>query len=296
MLPLLLSSCFTGVEGTSKINLSKKDQIATAPKAEDLYMADIEMASLGDWQPGHRFVVADEKFRLVTSGPGHSDISSGDTIEYVSAVAATGANGGERTIVTLRPFGKRGEEIIYSIEKPLDEARKSVNMTEMPMLIDLETVKAAERKLAGKTLWTRTAAWLDAEGSYKKGKKFDAVKVTDVAAGTSFFPIAITFEDRDGNAGKLLVNIGSGGNESRSFGKLFSLEDPRRLYKHITDEHWEAIQNEEVRIGMTKEECKLAIGNPSEVDTGHNYSNAVEVWQYSDGRVVWIIDGVVSRI
>lgn len=291
---LTLGSCFTGVEGTGKISMSKKDIAAAAPSEEDRYMADLRPQTLNLWESGREFLVADDKFRLVAEGNtfGTSYPSAGDTLTYEAASATIGADGGEKTLITFRG---RDYRTAYTVDKPLDTAMQNVTSAEIPMLIDLQTVENARRLLEGKRLWTRTALWYDDSMKYKKGRKFTAVEMTGVKPGNAYFPLLVEFRDGAGDQGRLLMNTGNTGNESRSFGRLFSLSDPRNMYRHITEEHWNAIQKEEVANGMTKEECRLALGNPKDVDTGHNYSQAMEIWYYNDGKVLWFVDGVLTR-
>jgi hypothetical protein len=47
---------------------------------------------------------------------------------------------------------------------------------------------------------------------------------------------------------------------------------------------------------MTKEECRLSLGNPAEVDTGHDYSQTLDLWKYNDGTTLWFEDGILTRI
>ena len=284
-------SCFTGVEGTSKINLSKKDIVASAPTAEDRLLADVSSSPLRDWNQGKTFKVADEKFLLIVERSASRHLKLGDTIVYDHASIRSAPDGGEVTLIVFKD--REGDAINYVIEKPLEEALVKFRASEMPMLVDLELVNTVRALLRGKKLWTRTALWYDDATHDKRGRKFTAVTIDDVVPGSAFFPLRIEFSDVNGDRGALLMNIGSSGNESRNFGKLFSLSDPRQQYKGISTENWAAIQSEELRLGMTKEECRLSRGNPIDVNTGHNYSNAVEIWYYQDGSYAQFVDGLL---
>lgn len=285
-----LQSCFTGVEGTGKVTLSKKEITAVAPTAEELYLSDIIPSPLKDWPAGKAFRIADEKFRLIVEGATSNSLMPGDTIFYRNAESRHSAGGGERTLLI---FDSAVGEIGYPMEKSLQTAMDGVSTADLPMLIDLRLVEAVREKLTGKTFWTKTALWYDDSLKYLKGKKFDEVRITDVGPGSSFFPFLISFSDTGGRRGNLLMNLGSSGNDSRGFGKLFSLSDPYRNYKHISKENWEAIQKEQLRLGMTKEESRLSRGNPSDVNTGHDYSTAMEIWFYPDGTYLQFADGLL---
>lgn len=286
----IFTSCFTGVEGTSKITLSKKDIIATSPSSEDIFLADVAPEILKDWKKGKRFVVADDKFRLIIENAGSRPVKEGDIIEFNGLHSGLGVDNKENTNIR---FQNGADEINYVLERELNNALETVTASDVPMLIELDLVEKVNQKLRGKKIWTKTALWYNERMEYKKGKKFCEVEITGVSPGNSFFPLKVSFVDNEGNTGVLLMNFGNSGNESRNFGKLFSLTDPRNSYKSISPDVWEAIQNENVMTGMTKEECRLSIGTPSDVEMGHSYSSAMEIWFYPDGSYLRFIDGIL---
>lgn len=283
-------NCFTGVESTGKITLSKKDVNITAPTPEELYLEDIKPSPVKEWKRGKRFWVTDEKFRLVVEGGNETPIKGGEIIEYDRIEPRFSAGGGESSAIY---FSRNGETLIYPVEKRQSEAENELTVLQMPMLIDMDLTDAVKRKLEGKRLWTKSALWLDDSLKYQKGQKFTAVDIIEIEPGNTFFPIKITFKDENGEKGAFLMNIGNSGNESRSFSRLFSLSDPRVTYKHISEENWKAIKREELRAGMTKEECRLSKGNPSDTDAGHSYSSTMEIWKYPDGTLLRFVDGVL---
>lgn len=289
---LCLTSCFTGVEGTGKINLSKKDIHSVAPSGEDLLLADIPIPVLKDWSTGKRFVVTDDKFNLIIDNLEAAQVGSGDIVSYLEAARRTAPGGGEMTVIFFESDGKK---LSYSVDRPLAEALAAMTYSDIPMTIDMDLVASVNAKLSGMKVWTRSALWYDDSLQYKKGRKYVPVNIENVTIGNSFFPLRVNFSNSDYGKGSFLMNLGYSGTESRNFSKLFSLSDPRNNYRQISSEHWEAIQSEKVLVGMTKEECRLARGNPTEVDTGHNYSNAVEIWYYPDGSFLQFVDGVLVR-
>lgn len=286
----LFQGCFTGVEGTSKINLSKKDLEGMSLSEEDKVLLPVKSQSLKDWLQGKKFLVADDRFRMIVNSES-DNILKGDSLAYQKTEISIDAGHNERSLITF--LGREGSPVVYSIEKPYEEAMESFKSTDLPMLIDLDIVEEAGKILKGQTLWTKSALWYNDSLEYKKGKKFIKVTVTDVLPGNAFFPLLISFQAEGGESGNYLLNVGNSGNESRNFGKLFFSENPKKKYKNISDENWKAIQMEELRLGMTKEESKLSRGNPSEVDAGHSYSNTLEIWYYSNGDCLRFLDGLL---
>lgn len=285
-----MQSCFTGVESTGKITLSKKDRSIVAPSNEDLYLADIQPAKIEDWAKGKRLLVADDKIRLVIENPENAFVQKGDTLKFVGINERRGADGTDKAALV---FSINGKNLTYPVDKSVSDAKRELSASDLPMLNDADLIDALRKKIAGKTFWTRTTLWYGEDMEYKKGKKFVPVTVTEVSEGDAFFPVTVKFRDSEGNSGRFLMNIGDKGNESRSFGRLFYLTDPRSLYRHISEDNWLAIQREEIRLGMTKEEVRLSRGNPTEVDAGHDYSITMEIWYYPDGTLVRFVDGLV---
>ena len=62
---LVLTGCFTGIEGTPKITSSdvKKEKILTTPEQE--FMSDLKYEAPAEWRTGKRFYICDPKIRLV---------------------------------------------------------------------------------------------------------------------------------------------------------------------------------------------------------------------------------------
>lgn len=278
------------MEGTGKINLSKKDQHIISPSPEEKMMSNLKIHKLGEWTPGKRFLVADEKFRLIIDGSSEKAPFMGDTIFFESVSQKSGIDGNNRISIN---FKIRDCSFSYSVDKSIEDANENLTVADIPMLIDLDQVDDISKELVGKPVWTKSALWYGDNLEYKKGYKYYAVTIVEVCPGNAFFPINVKFTDPNGLSGRFLINAGSAGNDSRSFGKLFSLSDPKANYKNISEEHWKAIQREEVAFGMNKEECRLSLGNPSDVDTGHSYSNALEIWYYPDGRQLRFVDGLL---
>lgn len=284
-----LQSCFTGVEGTGKINLSKKDEAILSPTIEESLLSDCKPEILKEWNYGKQFIITDEKFKILIESDSYIP-QKGDTIFFQGTSSRASADGSDKIILS---FTHGGDTFIYPLEKLMEEAMQSVTITDIPFLIEIDLLEKIKERLVGKKLWTKSALWYDDSLNYLKGKKFLPVNITGLEPGNAFFPFKVNFSTPEGLSAVFLMSLGNSGNDSRSFNRLFSLSDPKQSYKHISRENWEAIQNESLRIGMSKEECRLSRGNPSETDSGHNYSNTMEIWMYPNGSFLRFIDGVL---
>lgn len=296
---MLITGCHTGIEGTRAIKMSRSDLRETRPSEEEIFARALRSDSMAVWSPGKKFLISDSKAVLVLelpsgvpADPARASLA-GDTLRFERVVSISTPGSGEVAAIEFR-----GDKGIYRYRttKTMEEALKAVSGLDIPMLIDLDMVAAADTLLRGRRLWTRSGLWYDAEGNPFDGRKFVPVTVSAVRPGNMVFPLAVDIVDSDGREAYMYMNVraGSGlGAESRTFPSLFSLTDPQSLYQDITPEIWRLIQDGRVTAGMTKLECKLSLGNPDEVNAGHDWSNTIDVWSYRDGTFLRFENGLL---
>lgn len=291
------TSCFTGVEGTKKITLSKDDKKALQPTAEDEFFKPVAGEPLSTWQIGRPFIAADNKTLLIFEQQGlpldPDEINLAGKILTFKDTEPRLAPDGSQTTVLL--FSDGNSTFRYNTGKNVKVAPEEVKSDQIPMMIDEAMINSARDLLLGKQLWTRSPLWYDDEGNRISGWKYVPVTVTAVEAGSLVFPIKVQFQAGDGTQAWTLMNFGNSGTESRAFANLFYLSDFRKNFPAITDEVWKLICAGKIANGMSKLECKLSLGNPSEVDSGHDYSQTLDLWHYPDGTVLWFEDGLLTR-
>jgi len=283
----ILQSCFTGIEHTGHINLSKKDkEIEKRISREEAFMADIKGENVTAWQPSREFKAVGDRASLAfdNTPPG----MSGRTLQFASYTSTITPAGTKRVCLVFTDSASN--TFRYTTGKQQPEAVKS---TELPMLIDMQLVKQLRDKLVGRKLWTRTSEYISPAGEPVRGKKFEPVTVVDVTPGTEPLPYYIIFESDGGSRGGLLMSNSDGTLSTRPFHSLFSLSDPRLEYSGISDEVWQHIQAGNVACGMTKQECKLAVGAPDDTDSWHDYSKTIDVWTYANGIYLRFEEGLL---
>ena len=299
LLPLLfLSSCFTGIESTKKINLTREDRKNMVPSREELYMSQIVSPPLKEWQPGKKFIVSDDKALLVIvprSGilPYGPDSIKGRVLSFLGIESKINAAG--KLTVSLA-FSDGMYNYAYDTGKEFNDAMENFTSDHIPMLIDLQMVEQAKELLVGQKFWTRSNLWYDSIGNRIDGQKYVEVSVEDVTDGNMIFPLWLEIKTPGGKPAFLYMNFGNADNESRPFNVLFSLTDIRKHYPNIDDDTWEYICLAKVKEGMTKEEVRLALGNPTDLASGHDYSQTLDIWTYENGIVLWFEDGRLVKI
>lgn len=293
-----LSSCFTGIESTKKINLSRDDKKLAELTPEERYMQKIESSPLKDWEEGKPFLITDDKAMMVIVPkeglvPYAPESLKNRTLLF-KGVESKMNMAGQLTVELLFSDGV----YIYSYDtgKEFDDAMENFRSDYIPMAIDLEMVDQASKLLMGKKLWSRTNLWYDSNGNRIDGKKYVEVIISEVTPGNMIFPLFVKFISENNEEAAVFMNFGNADTESRSFHNIFSLNDIRKHYPGIDKETWEYISQGKVKEGMTKEECKLSIGNPNDIKSGHDYSQTLDIWGYDNGRVLWFEDGRLVKI
>lgn len=296
MVTPLLSGCFTGIEGTKKIKLSKEDKRQTAPTPEELYLLDVVATPHTGWQADREFYVADPRASVMIDAirivSGEPELKRGDILRFEEAREIRTPDGGTRTAIFL----KRGDDEFRYLARATQNDSTEVMSDAIPGLIDPLMVQGVSEKIRGRQLWTLSQLWLDENGERKDGLKYYPVTVDSITAGTMIFPLKVSFSDGKGLRGNYLMNFGSSGKDSRSFANLFSLSDPRLAYPGISDDVWHLIRQAKVQPGMTKTECRLAKGNPTDVYDGHDYSKSLLLWVYPDATTLFFEDDILVRV
>lgn len=296
----VLSSCFTGIEGTKQIRMSREERKLVEPTAEEKFLGAVEGEPVGEWSPGKRFVVADERASLVLRPLGGSPEASeltGDTVRYTSMHYSNSIDGTRQLVIEFEKEREEGGVWGYAFTGGYTESDgETLTSSRIPMLIDLDMVDKADALMRGRKLYLLSPNWYGEEERRIAGEKFVEAEILGVRPGTMVFPAEVEFRtERDGREGRYLMSFGNTGHDSRSFASLFSLTDPKKRYPGISETSWRNIQSGKVETGMTKEECRLALGAPSDSNSGRDYSRTLDIWQYEDGTILFFEDGVLTR-
>ncbi len=288
------TSCFTGIEGTKKIELTRDDRKLTEPSQEELFIGEVTATPLPLWKTGHLFVATDNNAALIFNQKGlpadpNSLALQGKMLIY------------EGLSTTSRPDGSQATEIIFSTdgkqlryELPRRVNPDSLLSSELPMLVDTEILQKADSLLKGRKVWTRTSLCYTPEGDRVSRMKYSPVTILGVKPGNRNFPLRVEYKEEDGRHYTALMSFDRSAADSRPFGTLFSLDDPRLSYPDIEDDVWQAIRNARVKQGMTKDQCRLSLGNPKEVRARHDYSSTIDIWIYPDGKMLQFEDGLLK--
>ncbi len=292
IMTITLGGCFTGVEYTPKVthNDVRKERIVTTP--EDTFLADVADEALREWKPGKRFRITDHKIRLIFGATASvRDSLGGRTLIFDEAREAPSITGTSVTDIVFTIDSCRS--LIYRINRPLSTLMEQKALS-IPFTIQESLVDDARKLIDGKRLYILTRTWRDDSDNSMNGRQFVAVTVDSVTPGNDIYPIKVSFTDDQGKSARIFLHPGSRTHTPRSFPALFSFTNPRLKYPTINDKAWENIINGRVALDMTREECRLALGAPREVDRGADNSFVREVWLYENGIYLVFEDGLLK--
>lgn len=295
------SACFTGVESTPRIGASdvRKQQAANITD-EQKFLAGLMPLPPSAWKPGYRLRVADNKIGLaMTAQSASSENLAGRDLffeSYGPAVSLTGTDATEFTFVADSLGGK--DRYYYRVAVPVAEV-DTLSALQVPFTIDLELVAKVDSMMRGNTYYIRTPLWYSPRPPYDSahGLRHIAVHVDSVVAGDSNYPLSVFFSQPGypENRAMVYMTVGRSKAATRNFDVLFSFRDPRQVYPAIKDDVWALIVRSRVKEGMTREECRLALGSPTTVQRIPTYGGMREIWQYSDGVFLHFDDGMLAR-
>lgn len=283
---LALSACQTGVESTPRITDKQVNRQVGSKSAETVLLSTIQGERPSEWRPGKVFTLTDGKISVAyTPGSVSSELQPGDTLRFESLQEAQTITGARMT--DFRFLTPDGKTVNHRMEIPPECLGESVTL---PFLVEAAVVDSVRSLLKGRKLWTTTLQRYDLEGKSIGGFKFQPVVITDVRAGRGEYPVEVLM----GNE-MIYLTVDPSSRVNRRFANLFSLTDPRKNYRHITDTNWALICRGEVADGMTMEECRLALGSPREVERDATYGALIERWTYENGIFLMFSDGLLTR-
>lgn len=292
---LMLSGCFTGVESTPKITAKEVHKKKVTDTPESHLLDNVVETRPSQWTPGRLFYVADNRAvrAALRTEPfdGGGDIE-GKIVELVgidTVVTLTGTQD-----VQLAVAADDGKLTMIFSTGMTPEQWRSVDSFSLPHFIDMETVRKTASELVGRKFYILPSRRLGHNGVDTIGTRYQEVTITDVLPSTEATPLRVYFADDEGHLSSVLMTIGDATTSRRNFETLFSIRSPRDKYKNISDETWERIRHSNIALGMTPEECRLALGSPDNYIRVPSTAGMVERWTYSNGVYLIFEDGVLS--
>lgn len=290
-----MSSCFTGIESTPKISEKDLSRERIVVTNEEKFLSDIQPGPFKNWRKGKIFFVTDSRINLALEPTQNPIPANGDYLTYDRYREIPSLTGTLNTEIVL--VDQHGNEFSHRINATPEELA-SREKIEIPFTIDMSVVDSTKEKLINKTLFLRTSMWFDADGNAMTGLKYIPVEIVDVEPGNTVYPVKVKFKTinyPDIQPAYVFMSVGDSAKSARNFASLFYFDDPRKRYPNISDENWASIIHSRVAPYMTREECRLALGNPTSIDRRHGTNTYSERWNYENGISLIFDDGILRN-
>lgn len=296
---LLLSACGTGIEVTEHVT-DKDVQRVLNKETGQQPVASIEFYqdSLPAWKVGKRFWVADDKVTQLLAVSDDYDKDTlhlaGHILSYTGYSLSGPFSWDDRRVFVDFDDEETGLRLVYRYGKADDIHNAGFSL---PMLIDLDMVNDVARQLVGKDFFIRTPIWYNRRTEQMiDGRHFIKVHIDSVLPGNAVLPLRVLFTTTDTREQAMVwISDNASTMHGRDFDALFVASDPRLAYPAITDANWERITRGQVVEGMTKEECRLALGSPKRINERPDQSGMREYWYYDGGAYLYFVDGFLSQ-
>lgn len=291
---LCAGGCFTGIESTPRVSESEVRQAGAALSDEQRFMEPVRPEPPAAWRPGKEWAVADDRISLIfTAASARPDSLRGHVIRLARTSAYSGVAGDTLVELAFTVAGA-GDSLFYRPGVTVADFRSRRGL-EIPFAVELSAVRAADSLLRGRTLYITTPNWRGADGRPVSGLRHVPVRVRGVEAGTEQYPLRVMFTDSADTAASVLMTYGGGPAATRNFDRTFAFDDPREKYPRITPRTWDMIVRSRVAEGMTRDECRLALGAPASIDRAGTSAGQYERWNYDQGIYLIFEDGILIR-
>lgn len=297
---LMLCSCGTGIEVTEHV--TDKDVRRVLDKdsgRQPIVTLEAYQDSLPAWKEGKRFWVADDRVTQMlapTSGYDKDTLHlAGHVLTYRTwSKSGPFSYGDNRRLYIEFDDEVTGLHLNYCYGKATDAYHAGFTL---PMLIDMDMVDHVAQQLVGKEFYIRTPIWYDrSTGQMMDGRHFVKVHIDSILPGNAVLPLRTLFTTCDTREQAMVwMNNNASTMHGRDFDAMFSLSDPRLSYPGITDANWELITRGQVITGMTKEECRLAMGSPKSINERPDQAGMREYWYYDGGSYLYFVDGLLNQ-
>lgn len=302
--PVTFQSCFTGIESTPKISESDLRRESRASRPEVTYLDGITGEPPSLWHAGKFWTVTDPRSERV-----FGINLDGSEISFTGISEVVSITGSPEAIIS---FDSPAGRVSYRTDISADSLMRRRDFA-IPYAVENSVVDAVRSRLAGNRYYITTSLWNDASGNSVRGLKYIPVEVVDVSAGRGVYPLRLSLSYevpvagvksapghvKPGDSTHRYFNLamaapGSVGGATHAFPDFFSLTDPRKRYPKIEDKAWANIIAGRVGEGMTRDECRLALGSPANISRHAGYSELREIWTYDEGIRLVFIDGLLT--
>lgn len=268
-------------------------------------LASLQHTSPAQWHRGMPFVFIGDNINL--SLVPESPLESADTVRmygsrwtYDSMVSEEDWMGQE--LLQLRFISPEGRAYRYNTGRPMATMTDTSYHPAIEPLYPEHLILKCDSILRARTLYIlynddRVHYSDDEEPGKNLHQKFVPIHIDSVCVGNVLAPLCVHFTMGQ-EKGRFYTSL-PGSRQvatSTSITRFLSVVDPYSAHPDITPEIWSKIQYSQVQLDMTAEEVRLSWGRPSRVERAGSRNGMIELWYYSNNRILQLWDGRLNKI
>lgn len=300
---LLIVLSFTAI--VSSIGRTRKPS-DSAPTTVEQLLLGLDHTSPAEWQQGMPFVFLDDRIGLslvpeVPLASADTMVMRGSIWTYDSMVAEEDWMG--QQLLQLRFLSPQGRAYRYSTGRPLAAMTDTTFHPAIESLYPAKLIEMTDSILCARTLYIlyndeRVFYTSSTDSAQSVRPKFVPVRIDSVCIGTILSPLRVCFTTADSLQGHFFTSLPSSRQVATStpITRFLAITDPYIAHPDITPAIWNKIQYSQVQVDMTAEEVRLSWGRPSRVERLNSRNGMVELWYYSNNRVLQLWDGRLNKI
>ena len=294
-----MAACGTGIEVTEHVtDKDVRKVIEQSPRQPMTVTIEPYTDALSSWRPGKKFWVADDQVKQLFAYHHEYDKDTlrlaGRVLQYVSHKTGGLFLDDERYVEIALLDTVTGNTYTCRAGKAADVDRPGFSI---PMLIDLDMVKHMAHQVVGKDFHILTSIWYDRQTEQMvDGRHYIKVHIDSVLPGNAVLPLRVLFTTVDtGERAMVWMSDKNSTMHGRDFDALFVAIDPHLAHPEIGNEMWELITRSQLKVGMTKDECRLSVGTPKRINEIPDQGGMREYWYYDGGSYLYFVDGLLSQ-
>lgn len=172
------------------------------------------------------------------------------------------------------------------------KCKSNADCIRLPYLFNVKDVEIARIVLIGTKVW----------GTRDTRFPYAPLTIIGVGIGKSTkYQHEILVSDSHGEKHSIQANLSLTNaltleDEDNLFIDHYKFSDPEKAFPRIPKSDWNLIRQGRIRIGMSKDACRLSWGEPDDINTSRGRWGVHEQWVYSRNRYVYFDNGKLSAI
>lgn len=172
------------------------------------------------------------------------------------------------------------------------ECKSNADCIRLPYLFNVDNIETARIVLIGTKVW----------GTRDTRFPYSPLTIIGVGIGKSTkYQHEILVIDSQGEKHSIQVNLSLTNaltleDEDHLFIDHYKFSDPEKAFPRIPKSDWNLIRQGRIRIGMSKDACRLSWGEPDDINTSRGRWGVHEQWVYSRNRYVYFENEKLSAI